>query len=152
VFFLLLCFLCFYCYLCLLMCVCRILIKITYLLTYLIVESLQAATFGNGQQLSKIIGISPACYYSGCGGGFRTRLYITPTTVIRWSLRQRLVRRGWSADLNTRCSLRCRHTPCSSTARGTATAIRGRTLADHIPRRRYYSQLYRIPVFVSRVR
>ena len=30
--------------------------------------------FGYGQQLSKIIGISPACYYSGCSG-FRTRLY-----------------------------------------------------------------------------
>jgi len=77
---------------------------------------------------------------------------MTPITVIRWSRRQRLARRGWSTDLNARRSPRCRHTPCSSTASGTATEIRGRTLADHIPRRRHYNQLYRSPAFVSRVR
>ena len=91
-------------------------------------------------------------YYSGCGG-FRTRLYMTPTTVIRWSLRQRLAGHEWSMDLLARCcSPRCRHTPCSSMARGTATAIHGRTLEDHIPRRRYYDHLSRSPAFVSRVR
>ena len=41
--FLLLCFLCFHCYcMCLLMCVCRILIEITYLLTYLFIKGLHA--------------------------------------------------------------------------------------------------------------
>jgi len=51
VFFLLLCFLCFRCYcMCLLMCVCRILIKITYLLKW---------TFWNSQNMSSVCQFQP---------------------------------------------------------------------------------------------